>query len=606
MHEPIDPFDDLPALVLRLDVKGQATYLNRHWTSISGISRRSLLDYGWQGLVHPSDIQTVSKLAHGEYANELAFRVKGKDEQFRWQIFRATAARAETLLIGVDADTTVKQKLGSDQTAAEFERTLEQIPAMIWRTRPDGYLDYANRRWLDFWGQELEEAVGWGWRDGVHPDDREGIEAYWRNMLITGAEGRYEARVGNARLGYRWCVSIGTPCKDQSGNIVAWYGAIFDIEERKHAETRLQLSEAYLKRGQELSKIGSFGFELDTDRLFWSDETYRILEYDTAKKPSFSLLLSRIHEEDMPGVERLRQELRNGSPEIEGSFRLKFDDGRVKHLRVLGQKSHPLDTAYTAVIMDVTAAVRNAERLKQNEIEIAHVARVATAGELAASIAHEVNQPLGALVASGGALMRWIDRDEPDIEKATANARRMMGYAQLASDIIARVRTLFERGSTTFEDVDCFNLLSGSLAYVESSARRNRVEIVLEVDEGIPYLRGDPVQLQQVIINLMVNAVQALSQHNTTDRSVRVSARVRDDAVEISCLDNGPGFNGDGEAFFKPFHTTKQHGIGMGLAICRSIVEAHDGKISAGANPSGGAAFHVTLPLFPNTTNPVE
>ncbi|MBZ9601395.1 PAS domain-containing sensor histidine kinase [Phyllobacterium chamaecytisi] len=606
MHELSDTLEHLPALVLRLDPEGKAVYLNKHWTSISGINRSSLLDSGWQGLLHTSDTQHLRALTHEDSPKEVLFRIRSGDEQFRWHVFRAATSQSGTLLIGVEADTTITQKFASDRIAAEFERTLEQIPAMIWRTRPDGYLDYANRRWLDFWGQELKDAVGWGWRDGVHPDDREGIEAYWRYMLLTGAEGQYEARVGNSRLGYRWCVSIGTPCKDQTGNIVAWYGAIFDIEERKHAENKLQVSEAYLKRGQELSKIGSFGFELDTDGLFWSDETYRILEYDVETKPSFGLLLSRIHEEDRPGVERLRQELRNGSPEIEGEFRLKFDDGRVKHLRVLGQKSQPLDTAYTAVIMDVTAAIRNAERLKQNEIEIAHVARVATAGELAASIAHEVNQPLGALVASGGALLRWIDRDEPDIEKATANARRMVGYAQLASDIVARVRTLFERGSTTLEAVDCFDLLSASFAYVESSARRNGVEIILDVEHGIPPIQGDPVQLQQVIINLMVNAVQALSQHKKSDRLVRISARLHNDAVEIDCLDNGPGFAGDGEQFFKPFHTTKQHGIGMGLAICRSIVEAHDGKISARANPSGGAAFHVKLPVNPQPTNPME
>ncbi len=307
--------------------------------------------------------------------------------------------------------------------------------------------------------------------------------------------------------------------------------------------------------------------------------------------------------EDLPGVERLRQGLRNGSPEIEGAFRLRFDDGRMKHLRVLGQKSRSQDSAYTAVIMDITAAVKNAERLKQNEIEIAHVARVATAGELAASIAHEVNQPLGALVATGGALLRWIERENPDIEKATANARRMVGYAQRASDIVSRVRTLFERGSTTFEEVNCRDLLSGSFAYVEANARRNRVAIVLDIDDGLPSFQGEPVQLQQVIINLMVNAVQALSQFNSTDRLVKVSARLCGDRIEIACLDNGPGFSGDGEAFFKPFHTTKQHGIGMGLAICRSIVEAHDGKISAGTNPSGGAAFRVSLPLTHKASN---
>jgi PAS domain S-box-containing protein len=531
--------------------------------------------------------------------DELLLRVKTADGEFRWQVFQHKMTSSGSVLIGVDADATLRQKAVSDRNAAEFERTLEQIPAMIWRTRPDGYLDYANRRWLDFWGQDLEQAKGWGWRDGVHPEDRAGIEAYWRGLLLNGSEGHYEARVGNPTIGYRWCVSIATPCHDSAGNIVAWYGAIFDVEERRNAEKKLQVSEAYLRRGQELSKIGSFGFELDSDRLFWSDETYRILEYDKNKLPSFSLLRSRIHDEDLPRLERLRQELLDGFPEIEGTFRLKFDDGRVKHLRVLGQKNGFNSVRYTAVILDVTESVRNAEKLRQSEIEIAHVSRIATAGELAASIAHEVNQPLGALVTSGAALLRWVERDAPDIEKMTVIAKRMISYARLASDTVGRVRTLFEKGNAEFEEIDCHALLSGSASYIEAIAHRNRVKLTVEAGDSLGKIYGDAIQLQQVIINLMLNAVQALAQHDTEIRCVRVYASRKADHIEISCHDNGPGFVGDGEVFFKPFHTTKQHGIGMGLAICRSIIEAHEGRIWAEVNSLGGATFFVALPLTP-------
>ncbi|KQV77270.1 PAS domain-containing sensor histidine kinase [Rhizobium sp. Root1220] len=596
MFKPSEIAEELPALAVILDHEGHAIYLNRHWALLTGEDTPSLLGDRWKSFVHPAEVSVLERLSSGD--DQAVVRLRAGDGKFRWHLFRASDVHQGRLLVGMDADSVIVSKIAREKTAADFQRTLDHVPAMIWRAGSDGFFDYANKRWLDFCGLTLAEAVGWGWRDGVHPEDREGIEAYWRRMLASGSEGTYEARVGNDKIGYRWCVSIGTPRRDENGVVTAWYGAIFDIEERKAAETSLQLSEAYLAKGQELSKIGTFGFELSEERLFWSDETYRILEYHPQTRPSLSLLVSRIHEDDLTGFERFRADLRKSKPKIEATFRLSFDDGRIKHIRVLGQLASPEGGNYTAVIMDVTADVRTAERLKQSEVEIAHVARVAMAGELTASIAHEVNQPLGALVASGGALLRWIERDEPDLEKAKANARRMVGYAQLASDIIARVRTLFEKGGSTFRELDCGGLLSGSLSYVEALARRSKVEVEIDMPHDLPHIIGDPVQLQQVIINLMMNAIQALSHDDFSNRIVRVSACVDDDAVVISCSDNGPGFSGDGEAFFKPFHTTKEHGMGMGLAICRSIVEAHHGKITARQNPAGGATFIVHLPII--------
>ncbi len=552
MFKPSEIAEELPALAIILDHEGHAIYLNRHWARVTGEHGSSLLGDRWKSFLHPAEVSVLAGLPSGD-DDQAVVRVRAGNGEFRSHLFRASNVHQGRLLVGMEAHSVIVSKIAGEETAADFERTLDQVPAMIWRARPDGFLDYANKRWLDFCGLTLAEAIGWGWRDGVHPDDREGIETYWRGMLVSGTEGSYEARVGNDKIGYRWCLSIGTPRHDENGAISAWYGAIFDIEERKTAETSLQLSEAYLAKGQVLSKIGTFGFEISTERLFWSDETYRILEYHPGTRPSLSLLVSRIHEDDLSEFERFRAELRERRAKIEATFRLSFDDGRIKHIRVLGQLTSAGGAAYTAVIMDVTAEVQSAERLKQSEAEIAHVARVAIAGELTASIAHEVNQPLGALVASGGALLRWIERDEPDIEKAKANARRMVGYARRASDIIARVRTLFEKGASTFGKVDCVELLSGALSYVEALARRSKVEVDIDIAHDLPNINGDPVQLQQVIINLIMNAIQALSHDDFSSRIVRVSARLDDDEVVISCSDNGPGFSGDGEAFFKPF-----------------------------------------------------
>ena len=599
MGLPTGLFDGFPLLAGHFTIDGQALYLNEHWTHFTGHPNSHLMAKGWLDVVHADDHDIFSS-KHMVHDAERPIRIQGKDGKYRWHLLK-TMHKGEILsVVAMDADFTMRTKFAQEKIATELERTLDQIPAMIWRTRPDGYLDYANKRWLDFWGQTLTDAQGWGWRDGVHPDDRDGIEAFWRLLVAERRDGSYEVRVGNPERGYRWCLSIGTPFLDDSGELVAWYGAVFDIEVRKQAEQALRVSESYLAAGQKLSKVGSFGLDLTSQWLYWSDETFQILEYGTDLSPSIELFKERVHPDDLGLVDQLQAKFAQGVAVVESEFRLLFRDGRNKHVRILGQRD--LDkTSYTAVLMDNSLEVQNSKNLKKAQSDIAHVSRISTVGELTASIAHEVNQPLAAVITRAESTLRWIERDPPDIEKTRTNLLRIIADADRACDVIRRVRRLCQKGTEEISEIDISELLLESRSYVEGHAHRVDAQIKLDVDPGLPSLHGDRIQLQQVLINLMVNSLQALASSERADRWIKVTVKGDMDRVEIRCLDNGPGIPHDGlEAIFEPFHSTKKEGMGIGLSICRSIVELHGGKITAHNSEGFGALFSLTLPMMPD------
>src|SRR6201998_2841394 len=214
---------------------------------------------------------------------------------------------------------------------------VDSIPALIHTARPDGYLDYFNKPWLDYLGVTLDKVTGWDWTAVVHPEDVEGIVAKWRACLATGEIFEYETRVRSANGEYRWMFHRKVPLHDANGNIVKWYGSSMDIEERKTAEEALRNSQAYLAEAQRLSHTGSFGWRPDTGEIVWSDETYRIFEYDRAKKPTLDMVLQRIHPQDRALAQQVIERASKTGTDFEHEYRLLLPSGAIKHVRALAQ-----------------------------------------------------------------------------------------------------------------------------------------------------------------------------------------------------------------------------------------------------------------------------
>jgi PAS domain S-box-containing protein len=827
-------------------------------------------------------VEGSKALARGEFQHQVS--VSGNDELARLsRVFNDTASRLRVLYATLQS------------SEDRLRLVIDTIPAHAWSTRPDGSVDFINRRFLEFTGRSMEDMLGWGWGSVIHPDDlTEYVEA-WGAAVAMGEPMESEIRVRREDGDYRWLLIRNVPLRDELGNIVNWYGTAIDIEERKRAEETLRRSEAYLAEAQRLSHTGSFGWKPSTGEINWSEETFRIFRYDPLTIPTVELILQRVdpedassfketvarasqdgkdfehehrlvmpdgavkhlhvvahaegdesgqikfvgavmdvtdrkraqealrqseaylaeaqrlshtgswawkvgtsrqywsvetfriygfdqntteptrenflrrvHPDDQASIELVETELYKGN-DAEYNYRVILPDGSIKYIRSVaravckdsgqviefvgtvmdvterklaealrdgesrilemiardaplketleklvllveaqfadlicsvllldedGQHMHPgaapnLPTDYTqaidgmcigpkagssgtamyrretVVVTDIlqdplwesyrdaaepyglracwsipilahsgeplgsftmyypeprgpspaeTRALEMAthlagiaierklageerERLRQAQMELAHVNRVTTMGELTASLAHEVNQPIGAAVTSANSCLRWLAGDVPNLNKARAAAERIVKDGTRAAEIISRIRLLFQKSALQLESVDVNEVIEEMTVLLRGEAMRYSISLRTELAPALPPVMGDRVQLQQVMMNLMINGIDAMKALDGTRELTIKSQRAENEQLLVSVSDTGVGLPpGQADHIFNAFFTTKPHGTGMGLRICRSIVESHGGRLWAASNSPRGASFSLTLP----------
>ncbi len=377
-----------------------------------------------------------------------------------------------------------------------------------------------------------------------------------------------------------------------------------DLEER---EIALRRSETYLSEAQRLSQTGSFGWDLFRSKIYWSQETYRIFGYEPPTEPTLELVLDRTHPEDIDLVRKVIDHVSHEREEFDFEHRLLMPDGRVKYLRVVGHPSTKDESnrvEFVGAVTDITERKLSEKALQQKEVSLhetqaalAHVSRVTTIGELAASIAHEVNQPLVGVVTNAGASLRYLAWDSPNLVGAREAIRAIIRDGNRAAEVVLRVRALFKKACPTKEPLNINEAIEEVVRLTQAEARRNKVTLQLELAANVPSVLADRVQVQQVVMNLILNGIQAMNA--VEDRQRLLVARTQPsegDQVRVTIQDCGVGIDpGDIERVFDAFHTTKPGGMGMGLSISRSIVESHGGRLWATPNDGPGATLHFTL-----------
>jgi C4-dicarboxylate-specific signal transduction histidine kinase len=369
---------------------------------------------------------------------------------------------------------------------------------------------------------------------------------------------------------------------------------------RRGAEVELLRSQAYLTEAQRLSQTGSFGWKMASGDIVWSKQTYRIFEVAETVKPTIDLFLQRVHPEDREFVQREIDQATRDARDLDFECRLLMPSGAIKHLHVRAHhraKNKSLEEEIVGALMDVTAERQAQEALQTAQAELARASRVTTFGEMGASIAHEVNQPLAAIVANANASLNWLTRKDPELEEARASVNRIVQDATMASAVIRKIRHLAKRADLEVTQLDMNDVIEDAAALVKQEALNHRVMVRLALVPGLPLVRGDRIQLQQVVVNLAVNGIQAMA--TVTDRARVLSIRTErhdSDQVLVAVQDVGTGVDPDSlDRLFSAFYTTKPDGMGMGLAICRSIIEAHGGRISAFRNAGPGMTFQFTV-----------
>jgi PAS domain S-box-containing protein len=517
-----------------------------------------------------------------------------------------------TELIGTHVDVTeqhaAKERLQQafDQIKKSEDRlrlVIDTIPTLVWGAGPEGNPDFLNQPALDYTGLSLDQAAS-GWPRAFHPDDMAGMLENWRAIRKSRMRGELEARLRRFDGEYRWFLLRAEPLHDDAGNIAKWYGSATEIEDRKRAEVALRESE---QRFRDYAETASdWLWETGPDhRLTRISENANAGGIPPSRLTGVARWEIAADVQSEPEKWRLHRAMLDAHQPFRNFVYTVNGTGSPVYVQTSGKPfydAHGTFLGYRGTGTDITATIRAnhaEEALRKAQAELAHVTRVTTLGGMTVSIAHEINQPLAAIVANAEACLRWLNRGTPDLDAARQSADWIINDGNRVGEVIRRVRALANKSDIEKVPLDLNDLIREVVALLQRELISQRVSLRLELAPALPMILGDRIQLQQVIINLVMNGIEALQ--SVTDRPREMVIRSDQDEtrrVRVSVTDCGVGISaGDADQLFDAFYTTKSSGVGMGLSICRSIVESHGGRVSASSNDGPGAKFWFVLPM---------
>jgi predicted ATPase/signal transduction histidine kinase/GAF domain-containing protein len=441
----------------------------------------------------------------------------------------------------------------------------------------------------------------------IHPEDRPSIDLKRTRAIETATAWAFDYRIVLPDGAVKYIESVGDPVFGDDGKVIEYIGMVLDVTERRLAQQHLKMSETLLSEAQKLGHTGSYILEGPHGAMIWTTEMFRIFEYNEADGISVDKSIARVHPDDRDRMRQVASAAPNNRPDdnsvpnLPVEYRLLMPDGRVKVLLNLRAQAGPEFSGVGTIIgatMDITVLKNAEEALLRAQADLAHASRVNTMGELTAALAHEVNQPIAAAVTNANACLRFLSGDDPDLEEARDAAAAIIRAGERAADIVSRTRELFRKGVPQRALVDVDDIVRGTVVLLENQARRHSVSIRTWLAAGFPTVMGDGVQLQQVIMNLILNGIDAMRDVDG-DRELAIRSRLSDkSSIVVSISDTGMGLPPQSaDRIFETFFTTKPDGTGMGLSISRSIVEAHGGRIWAEPNAPRGTVFQFALPI---------
>jgi PAS domain S-box-containing protein len=556
--------------------------------------------------VHPEDhnlvLELVERASTGGAAIDCEYRLLFPDGRVKYVrvLARPLGTASDDLeFAGAVIDITEAKRAEERIRLSERElRTLvEAIPAYVGTNLPDGSVDFISQSWLDYTGFSREQGMGWGWGSAIHPEDFDRVLANWRAAVAAGTPVEHELRCRRADGTYHWFLYRGLPVRDDGGNIVKWYGTLMNIDALKETESALQMRELEL-----------LGIIETIPSMLWSTSptgepthnSQRLLEYVGASFEDFVNRgwVSFIHPDDREETAKAFFRAIETGVSYNVINRVRRADGEYRWHQTRGE---PLRDPHGKIIqwyglsIDIDERKRAEDYLRDTRIKLAKASPLATVAELAGSIAHELNQPLMSILANAQAAKRWLNAAPPNMTEVNSSIERIIRDARAADETMQHIRALFKQESFDKKDASIPDIIREVVRIVQEDPKKRDVPIKCHFEESLPTVPVEKIQIQQVFINLILNAIEAL-EGQQVDPLIVLRALTGSNGMLIQVIDNGPGVD-DPDRIFDAFMTTKEKGMGIGLAVSRSIVEAHGGRLWAENNKTGGATFNVALPL---------
>jgi len=495
--------------------------------------------------------------------------------------------------------------------AAHALQIVRSMPALAWSTDAAGRFTYVSPNAMDFMGvtpgdlNHLPDQQSFGWRPVVHPHDYESIAEQWRQCMQTGDPYDIEHRLRRADGVYCWVRSSGRATRDKAGNILSWHGVTIEIERQKRVEAEMIERERFLWQMVETLPAMIDCAAPDGEPIYRSQKLREFLGFDlgdldrTGKPRLAATLETAVHADDLSAVkEHYARSLATGEPYAR-RHRLRRFDGEYRWVETRAAPMHDANGAivqWNVICLDIDGEVRSQEELRQTREGLARASQAASLAELSASIAHEVNQPLTAIVAHCHACLRWLTAEPPNIDRAKATADQVIRDANSAAEVVARIRALFSQSGWTRSPTGLGHLVAEVHRLIADEAQRRAIRVDLDIQPDLPAMPIDHVQVQQVLFNLVRNGMEAMDRVVANEKVLSVRAHATANHVRVEISDAGPGIEFP-DRIFEPIFTTKHQGMGMGLAICRSIVESHGGRLWGEADLQRGTTFVFTLPI---------
>jgi PAS domain S-box-containing protein len=599
---------------------GYCDFLNQVWLDYAGMTGEKALGWGWVEAIHSEDrnrlVETWQSCLASGTPVETEARIRRFDSAYRWFLIRGNPLRNELGEVlkwyGTCVDIEDRKRREEDLRAQEFSwrQIVDNIPGLVVTTAAGGEVEFLNRQTLEYFGRTREELKDWALIGAVHPGDLPRVIGERKKSIETGQPYEIEHRCRRADGVYRWFQVRGLPVRGAENKIIAWYLLLADIDDRKRAEEALRERELNLRQITET-----------IPEMLWSSTPEGSIDYCNGRLLEFTGFASAevvgtnwiklLHPDDVErAVKAWSHCVKTGDPyrvEVR-TFHASDDTYRWCITRALPLvDSEGRIVKWHGTVVDMHDWKVAQEELRSTQAELAKMMRVMTLNVLTASIAHEINQPLASLITNASISLRRLNDDPPNVDGARETVQRTIRDANRASDVVTRLRALFSKKEFTLETFDLNEITREVIALSSNELQDNRVILQLELAADLPLVTGDRVQLQQVTINLLNNASDAMV--GIEDRPRHLLVRTQQDGdnqVRLSVRDAGCGVNPkEFDRLFEPFYTTKGSGMGIGLSISRSIIERHRGRLWAEPNDGPGTTFSFSIPCSPDSSTDV-